>query len=134
MAVKKVLVTSRDALPEKKISVNQHWMLEWLSKYGTLDDVEWFEKVCADNPSTFQSNLDGQTYQIPDWAKVRAQFLRRFFPGSYAKKPQAKRKQEKFEDKLSALKARKQMERDQVKLEEPAPEPQAPATGRGRKK
>ena len=130
MAAKKVLVTAKDALPEKKISVNKDWMLEWLDKYGTEEDVDWFIKVCDDNPTTFQSNLNGQTYDTPDWAKVRALFLKKFFPGSYPKKPQAKKQQEKFEDKLAALKARKAMEKNQVTIEDTA---EAPATKRGRK-
>lgn len=125
MAAKKVLVTAKDALPEKKISVNKDWMLEWLGKYGTLEDVEWFEKVCADNITTFQSNLPdlpgGQTYDLPDWAKVRAAFLKKFFPGSYPKKPTAKKKYETYTDKLAALKAAKAMERDQVTIDEAPP-------------
>lgn len=130
MAVRKVLVTAKDALPPKKISVNKDWMLEWLDKFGTEEDVEWFIKLCEDNPSTFQSNLDGQTYDVPDWAKVRAAFLKKFFPGSYPKKPQAKKQQEKYSDKLAALKARKAMEKNQVTLEEAG---EAAASKRGKK-
>ena len=82
MAVRKVLVTDKNTLPEKKISVNKDWMLEWLEKYGTADDVEWFSDTCDANPATFKSNLDGQTYDVPDWAKVRAAFLKKFLPSA----------------------------------------------------
>lgn len=131
MAAKKVLVTAKDALPEKKISVNKDWMLEWLDKYGSEEDVDWFIKVCEDNTTTFQSNLKdlpgGGTYDIPDWAKVRAAFLKKFFPNAYPKKPQAKKQQEKYGDKLAALKARKAMEKNQVTIEETT---EAPSKGR----
>lgn len=113
MATKKIPVTSKNALPPKKLNVNKEWMLEWLTKYGTLEDVEWYEKVCAENVNIFQSNLNGQTYDIPDWAKVRAAFLKRFFPGAYPKTPVAKKIQVKYEDRLAALKAAKAMERSQ---------------------
>lgn len=118
MAGKKVLVTGRNDLPEKKINVSRDWMLEWMDKYGELEDVEWFEKVCADNPATFISNLDGKTYDIPDWAKVRAEFLKKYFPNAYKKQPKAKKVQMKYNDRLEAIKARKAMERDQMKIED----------------
>ena len=118
MAVKKVLVTDRNTLPEKKISVNQEWMFEWLEKYGKLEDVEWYQSFCEANKVTFRSNLDGNEYDVPDWAKVRAEFLKRYFPDAYPKRTQARKKQEKYSDRLAALKARKAMERDQVTIEE----------------
>ena len=131
MAVRKVLVAAKDALPERKISVNKDWMLEWLDKYGSEEDVDWFIKVCEDNTTTFQSNLPedqgGGTYNVPDWAKVRAAFLKKFFPKAYPKKPQAKKKQEKIGDRLAAMKARKAMEKNQVTMEEAG---EAPSKGR----
>ena len=142
MGAKKVLVTARDALPEKKISVSKEFMLEWMSKYGTAEDVEWYRKVCNENRMMFQSNLPDteDTYDTSDWAKVRAEFLKRFFPNAYKKKPQGKKKQESYDDRLDRLLATKLMERDQVTLdeagpvEEPAEEPAPPKTAKGRRK
>lgn len=120
MSAKKVLVTERNKLPEKKISVSKDWMLEWLVKYGTLEDMEWYKQTCKDNITTFQSNLPdtADTYDVPDWAKVRAAFLKRFFPGSYAKKPSAKKVSETYADRLEAAIAAKAMEKNQVTLED----------------
>lgn len=120
MAKKKVLVLARDALPEKKISIGKEWMMEWLTKYGTADDVAWYQQTCKEYRTMFQSNLPdtADTYDTSDWAKVRAEFLKRFFPNAYPKKPQAKKQQESYEDRLEKLLKAKQQEQEQDKLPE----------------
>ena len=126
MAVKKVLVVEKDKLPEKKSGVTKEWMLEWLDQFGTEEDVDWYIKTCEENPATFKSNLTNTTYDIPDLPKVRDAFLKKFFPGSYPKKPAIKKAQEKYSDRLAAIKARKAMEKDQTRLED--------STSKGKKK
>ena len=137
MAKRKVLVSARDALPEKKISISKEWMMEWLTKYGTADDVAWYQQACKEYRTMFQSNLPdtADTYDTSDWAKVRAEFLKRFFPNAYPKKPQAKKQQESYEDRLTKLLEAKRMEQEQVKLDEAtADEAPAEAPSKGRKK
>lgn len=109
MAAKKVIIKSRDDLPEKKNGVTKDWMLQWLTQYGTAKDLVWYKETCDKYKKPHESTLEGhegEVYDYPEWAKVRKDFLRKFFKNAY-KKPTAKKAELSYEEKLEKLIAEK---------------------------
>lgn len=93
-------------LPEKKNQISKQSMINYVVEYGTTEDLEWLEnqyKTVLKSQILYYKNGQPEA-KVPDTAKIRDNFLNKFFAEELKAKKESKKS--KKEDPFAIAKKR----------------------------
>lgn len=91
----KKYILEQNKAPEKMNMLTKQSMRDYIKAYGDIEDAKWYRDILTGNKlDDKKNNLTGKSGDGYEWAKIRVEFMKRFYKDDWDAK-QAKKNNHK---------------------------------------